>query len=162
MTQYHLAQLNIATPLYELTDPRMVEFVDNLNRINTLAEQHPGFIWRLVGDDNNATSCVIADRPGVLPNLSVWQDMDAFKDYVYKSDHVSFLKRRDQWFQCSEGLLVVMWWIPAGHRPTIEKAVKRLDYLAAHGPSEQCFFVPYKSLPALTVADTAVIDLLVS
>ena len=157
MIQYHLAQLNIATPLYELTDPRMVEFVDNLDRINTLAEQHPGFIWRLIGDDNNATNFEIADRPNMLPNLSVWQDMDAFKDYVYKSDHVSFLKRRDQWFQRSEGPLMVMWWVPVGHQPTLEEAVKRLDYLAEHGPSERGF-VPHNSFPEPTLADTALLD----
>ena len=65
------------------TVPQLKDFVDNLDRINELAEQSPGFVWRLKGDGNDATSL----RPlgdNVLVNMSVWRDVDALRDYVYK------------------------------------------------------------------------------
>ena len=67
---FHLAQLNIATLLASLDDPRLAEFVANLDRINELAEEAPGFIWRLKGEGNDATSL----RPfveDVIVNMSV-------------------------------------------------------------------------------------------
>jgi hypothetical protein len=33
----------------------------------------------------------------------------------------------------------VMWWIPAGHIPTVEEAVERLELLRANGPSPSAF-----------------------
>ena len=33
----------------------------------------------------------------------------------------------------------VMWWIPAGHRPTLDEALTRLEHLRAHGDSDQAF-----------------------
>jgi hypothetical protein len=32
-----------------------------------------------------------------------------------------------------------MWWVPAGHRPSVEEAVARLDHLKEHGPSDYAF-----------------------
>ena len=57
----HLAEVNIGKFRYPTTDPRMAEFMDNLDRINALAERSPGFVWRLVGDNNNATDFIFVD-----------------------------------------------------------------------------------------------------
>ena len=43
----HLAQLNIAKAKAPLDSPLLQDFVDNLDRINGIAEQSAGFIWRL-------------------------------------------------------------------------------------------------------------------
>jgi hypothetical protein len=40
----------------------------------------------------------------------------------------------------------VMWWVPAGHRPTVQEAIERLQHLQQHGPSEHAF--GWESLPA--------------
>ena len=76
MADYELAQLNIAQMKAPLDSPALKGFVDNLDRINTLAETSPGYIWRLKDADGNATSF----RPfgdDYLVNLSVWQDIES-------------------------------------------------------------------------------------
>jgi hypothetical protein len=35
--------------------------------------------------------------------------------------------------------VLTMWWIPAGHTPTLEEAKERIDHLAANGPTEFAF-----------------------
>ena len=51
MTGFQLAELNIATLREPLESPSMANFVANLERINALAEQTPGFVWRLQDDE---------------------------------------------------------------------------------------------------------------
>jgi hypothetical protein len=92
----HLAELNIGKFKYPTTDPRMAEFMDNLDRVNALAERSPGFVWRLKGDNNNATEFRIGDDNAV--NLSVWETPDALEHYVFKTVHVKFYKKRAAWF----------------------------------------------------------------
>lgn len=82
MPIYQLAQLNIASMKAPLESPSMADFVDNLQRINALAEASPGYVWRLQDEAGDAT----AFRPfgdDVLVNLSVWRYVQALSDYVY-------------------------------------------------------------------------------
>ena len=51
-----LAQINIANIIAPMDSPVMVGFVNNLDNINALAESSEGFIWRLKGEGNDATS----------------------------------------------------------------------------------------------------------
>src|SRR5512141_3514217 len=69
---HHLAQFNIARVKYPLDDPRMKEFVDNVARINGLADKIEGFVWRLQDDSGNAMGLTVYDDPRILPNLTVW------------------------------------------------------------------------------------------
>ncbi len=118
----------------------MVEFMANLDRINGLADQSPGFVWRLQTDDGAATSIRAFDDPDILLNLSVWEDYESFHHYVYKTDHVTFMRRRAEWFQPVEGLPVtVMWWIPVGTVPSIDEAIDRLRRLGEQGPTPEAF-----------------------
>ena len=129
---FHLAQVNVATLLAPLDDPRLAEFVANLDRINELAEEAPGFIWRLKGEGNDATSL----RPfgeDVIVNMSVWEDCDRLFDFVYRTAHAPVMAKRRQWFAKPEGPFVALWWISAGHRPTVEEARQRLDLAGAQG-----------------------------
>jgi hypothetical protein len=76
MSQYELAQLNIAVMKEPLDSPRMADFVANLDRINALAEGSPGFVWRLQTEEGDATAL----RPlgdNTLVNMSVWRAVAA-------------------------------------------------------------------------------------
>jgi RimJ/RimL family protein N-acetyltransferase len=89
-----LAQMNVGTTLYDLDDPRIADFMDNLDRVNALAESTPGFLWRLTGEGNNATDIKPSENPRFIVNMSVWASMQALFDFVYKSDHRGFMVRR--------------------------------------------------------------------
>ncbi len=139
MTSYCLAQLNLGLFRAPLDNVEMAEFAAALDPINAIAEASPGFVWRLKDDDGGSSSYV--DVPGRedplwAPNMSVWKDLDSLKHFMYKSGHASYLRRRTEWFQKPDRPINVLWWIPAGENPTLEDAIKRLDYLTDHGPSE--------------------------
>jgi len=149
-TTWHLAQINIGRLNHPVDDPRVAEFMDNLDPINELAERSPGFIWRLQDDSGNATAIRAFDDDTILPNLTVWESIDALKNYVFKTDHARFLRRRREWFQSMDDLPVLtMRWVPAGHLPTLEEAKERIDHLVAHGPTAHAFsFHPTFEPPA--------------
>jgi hypothetical protein len=135
---YQLAQLNVAVMKSPLDSPPMADFVGNLDRINKLAEQSSGYVWRLESDEGDAT----AFRPlgeHVLVNLSVWADIESLSGYVYRSAHVEIMRRRREWFDRMSDSHLVLWWVPAGHRPTVEEALDRLETLRANGPCPAAF-----------------------
>ena len=138
MSAYELAQLNIALMKEPLESPRMADFVANLDRINTLAESSPGFVWRMQSEEGNAT----AFRPlgeDVLVNISVWRDVQSLNKYVYQSAHVEIMRRRKEWFERMREAWFVLWWVPRGHRPTIAEAAAKLDLLRTKGPTQDAF-----------------------
>lgn len=135
---YHLAQLNIAQLLAPIDSPQLKDFVDNLERINTLAEQSEGFIWRLQTEEGDATAL----RPfgeEVIVNLSVWASVEALHQFVYRSAHAPIMSRRREWFARMANTYMVLWWIPEGHEPSVEEAKQRLDLLQNQGASAQAF-----------------------
>jgi Domain of unknown function (DUF3291) len=149
---YHLAQLNIGRILYPINSPQMAGFTDNLDKINALADSSEGFVWRLVGDGgNDATSLRPFEDDTILVNMSVWQNLESLKNYVYKSVHTDFLKRRAEWFENMRDMIVVLWWIPIGHIPTVTESKERLEHLRAHGSSEFAFAFK-EAFPAPTEA----------
>jgi hypothetical protein len=133
----HIAELNIGKFRYPTTDPRMAEFMDNLDRVNALAERSPGFVWRLKGDNNNATDFRVGDDMAV--NLSVWEDPKSLENYVFKTVHVQFYKRREEWFNLMEKPHMVFWHVPEGHQPTLEEAYARLQHFEKNGATEFAF-----------------------
>lgn len=138
MKSHHLAQLNIALMTAPIDSPVMADFVANLDRINALAEQSAGYVWRLKTDDGNATAL----RPfgeEYLVNLSVWRDVESLYEYVYKSAHIDIMKRRKEWFERMRESYSVLWWIPEGHRPTTAEAKQRLQLLNEQGPTPEAF-----------------------
>ena len=138
MANWQLAQLNVAVMKQPLEDPIMADFVAGLDRINALADAAPGFVWRLQTEDGDATAL----RPfgdDMLVNLSVWRDLAALKDFVYGSAHVEVMRRRYEWFEKMAERHLVLWWIPAGHRPDLEEARIRLESLRAEGPGADAF-----------------------
>ena len=138
MSRYHLAQVNIARLKAPLDSPQLKDFVDNLDRINELAEKSEGFVWRLKGEGNDATAL----RPfgdDVIVNMSVWRDADALRNYVYKSPHTAIMKRRREWFSRMAESYACLWWITAGHLPTVQEAAERLDLIRKQGPTAESF-----------------------
>ncbi|MEM9203607.1 MAG: DUF3291 domain-containing protein [Actinomycetota bacterium] len=139
MRAWHLAQFNIATAKFDDDDPRLAEFVDNLDRLNQLGDDSPGSVWRFQSETGHSVDVKAYDDPRILLNLTVWEDVKSLWDYVYKTDHVEFLRRRREWFEMESQPFLVMWWIPAGHHPTPAEGVERLEHLRAHGPTEHAF-----------------------
>lgn len=140
MTGHHLAQLNVGTLKFPLDDSRADGFTSMLDTLNEVADNAPGFIWRLIEDGaTDATAIRTSLGDDVLVNLSVWENRDALWDYVYRSGHLDVLRRRAEWFEPPKASFQVMWWIPAGHLPTAEEAVERLELLREQGPTPSAF-----------------------
>jgi len=153
MTERHLAQLNIGRLRYTTDDPRMADFMNNLDLVNGIAERTPGFVWRLKDGSGNATAIRPFPDPDMAVNLSVWASIEALERFVWQTVHKRFYGRRAEWFAKMEGPHVVMWWVPAGHIPTVVEAKERLEHLAAHGPSDHAF--GWESIPAAQLWKTA-------
>jgi hypothetical protein len=140
MTTYHIAEINVARMKgVNINDPIMQEFVENLDKVNEVAESSDGFVWRLKDDNNNATDINPYNDEQVIINVSVWNSIAALEQYVYKSFHTDFLKRRREWFHTYGKVHTAMWWVPAGTVPTIEEAVQKLDDLEKNGPTQDVF-----------------------
>jgi hypothetical protein len=140
MPAYELAQLNIGIIRGTIDSPVMAEFVANLDRINALAERTPGFVWRLQTEEGNATAIrPYPENENIAVNLSVWTDVDALRRFVFQSEHVEIMRRRSEWFVKMDQAFLVLWWVPKGHRPSIEEAKERLALLRRDGPGAQAF-----------------------
>jgi len=133
MSRFELAQLNIAKMKAPLDSPLLADFVANLDRINAVADSAAGFVWRLQTTEGHATSL----RPlgdDTLVNMSVWQDIASLRNYVYRTAHVEVMRRRKEWFDHMSEAFVVLWWVPGGHRPTVQEATSKLELLRKIGP----------------------------
>lgn len=139
MADWHLAQVNIARIVAPLDSPTMADFMAALDGVNALAEASPGFVWRLKGEGGNATDLRTDEGADVIVNMSVWASVEALFEFVYRSAHTRVMVRRREWFQKPDQAYQVLWWVPAGHRPTVEEALARLDHLRQHGPTPHAF-----------------------
>ena len=137
----HLAQFNIGRMIAPQGDLRVAEFYDSLDRINAVAEACPGFVWRMKDPENNdATQIRPYDTdPDVLVNLSVWESHQALFDYVYRSAHMDYVRRRREWFLPLGQVFTVLWWIPEGATPTLDEAMERLEHLRENDPTPYAF-----------------------
>lgn len=136
----HLAQVNIGRVLGGPDDPRMADFYTNLARVNELAERMPGFVWRL--KDDTGTSAMALHWPGdptISVNMSVWENAEALGKFVFQTVHRNIYARKHEFFEMPTTPTVAMWWIEAGHIPTLDEAKARLDHYVANGPSEYAF-----------------------
>ncbi|MEM9434538.1 MAG: DUF3291 domain-containing protein [Pseudomonadota bacterium] len=136
---YHLAELNIGLLRHDIGDPRVAEFIDNIDRINALGKRMPGFVAmaETEGSAGN-TGTFINGNPRLVPNLTVWEDVHSLKSFVWNTVHKKFYDRRADWFAKIE-MHFVMWWVPIGHMPSLEEGLKRLDTRREHGDSENAF-----------------------
>jgi hypothetical protein len=148
----HLAVFNIARLRAPMDDPLIDDFRTNLDPINALAEQSPGFVWRLQDESGNATSITPYPDPMVITNMAVWESVDALAEFTYRSGHREFLRRRRDFFEAPTDAILVLWWIPDGHLPTMEEAMARLDHLREHGPTAHAFTFRHRYEPDAVTA----------
>lgn len=154
MQRHHLAQVNVGRLRAPVDAPEIAGFVAMLDPINALADAAAGFVWRLQTEDGNATAVRPDDEdPLIAINLSVWESIESLADFVYRSAHTDVMRRRREWFERID-VYTTMWWVPAGHRPTVAEAMERLDHLRAHGPTAEAFTFrnpfPAPALPRVT------------
>lgn len=135
----HLAQLNLAKLRHPLDDPRMASFVEMLDPVNTAADGAPGFVWRFAEEGAPDATGLRPAGEDVIVNLTTWETREALWDFTYRSGHLEMMRRRREWFERHVEAHLVLWWVPAGHLPTIGEALERLADLRAHGPSPRAF-----------------------
>ena len=139
MSEYHLAQYNIAWIVAPLDDAVMADFTDNIDAVNALAEAAPGFIWRHQEADGNSTSIRVRDDDRIIINFSVWESAETLFQFAFYSEHAGYYRRRTEWFTHEDNPYAVLWWVPRGHEPTVDEAEARLARLKAHGPTADAF-----------------------
>jgi hypothetical protein len=155
---FELAQLNVGRLLAPVDSPTIAGFMAQLDSINRLADESPGFVWRLATEAGNATDIRPTEDDLFLINMSVWSSIEALRAFTYNTAHVEVLRQRREWFERLATAHLVLWWVPAGHRPTIEEALDRLDRLREHGPTPAAFtfrtpFEPDASGPGSPLVD---------
>lgn len=138
--RYHLAQINIARLIAPIDDPKIASFVAQLDTINALAENSPGFVWRLKSDSGNATDIAYNDDPFIIPNMSVWESIEALRDFVYRSHHIHVFRDRAKWFEKSDKPNYCLWWVPGGHIPTVGEGRARLEHYQQFGATPHSFW----------------------
>ena len=140
MSGFHLAEINIGRLAAPLDSPQLRDFVDNLDRINAIAEAAPGFVWRLTGEGNNATDLrPFDDDPMMAINMSVWTDLASLGAYVYRSDHIAIMRRRREFFEVPDQAFMALWWVLAGTIPSVAEGIARLGRLRRDGPTAEAF-----------------------
>jgi len=154
MSGFHLAQINVGRAVAPLDDPQLAEFMNRLDEINALADDAPGFVWRLQSDSGNATDILISDDPRFIINMSVWQDVESLFEFVYRTNHTDVMAKRRSWFEKPDGPYMVLWWVPAGHQPTPQEGMRRLALLKKDGPTSRAFTFKER-FPAPEAADAA-------
>jgi len=125
--------------LAPVTAPEIADFMAALDPINALADVAPGFVWRLQTGDGNATGIHAFDDELMLLNMSVWESIESLRAFTYTTAHTDVLRRRREWFERLEVAHLVLWWVPAGHIPSIDEAIDRLERIRRDGPTPAAF-----------------------
>ncbi|MFG3289641.1 DUF3291 domain-containing protein [Streptomyces sp. NPDC048179] len=155
MTGFHLAQVNIGRTVAPLDAPELADFVALQPEINTLADRSPGFVWRMVDDAGEDATGIRPDEDDdlLLINCSVWESVEALRNFTYHSDHLRVLSRRREWFRRKTELHQALWWIPAGHLPSMAEALERIAMVREHGSGPMAF--TFRDLHPAPAAATA-------
>lgn len=139
---FHLAELNVGRLVAPTDDPRVAEFMRALDVVNGLGKRMPGFVWMMEGSGEPGlgnTETKIGGDPRHVSNLTVWESVETLETFVWNTVHRKFYERRAEWFEVLGEMHFVMWWVPAGHRPSLDEALGRLDHLRRHGDSDHAF-----------------------
>ncbi|MFQ6549068.1 DUF3291 domain-containing protein [Aestuariibius sp. 2305UL40-4] len=139
---HHLAELNVGRLIADTDDPRVAEFMAALDRVNGLGKRMPGFVWMMEGSGEPGTGnteAKIGGDPRHVANLTVWEDVETLEQFVWNTVHRQFYERRQEWFEVLGEMHFVMWWVPVGHRPTLDEALERLERRRLDGDSDEAF-----------------------
>ena len=138
----NLAELKIGRLVAPTDDPRVVEFMNNLDNINGLGKRMPRFVWMMEGSGEPGTGNTetkIDGGPQFVTNLTVWEDLPSLETFVFKTLHAKFMDRKTEWFEVLTQQHFVMWWVEEGHRPSLDEALERLHYRKEHGNTQDAF-----------------------
>ena len=139
---FHLAELNVGRLVAPTDDPRVAEFMNALDKINGMGKRMPGFVWMMEGSGEPGTGnteAKIAGDPRYVSNLTVWESVETLENFVWNTVHRAFYAKREQWFEVLGAMHFVMWWVPVGHRPTLDEGLARLELLKQKGDGEEAF-----------------------
>ncbi len=136
---YYLAQINIAKLIEPIDSPLLEDFVGDLDRINKIAEESKGFIWRLEDESGNALNVNPLNDPTLIVNMSVWETVEDLKNFVYYSGHIEVFIKRAKWFEKMNTPHMALWWVRKDELPTAEDAKNKLLELENHGESQSSF-----------------------
>lgn len=139
MPAFHLAQFNVARMLAPIDSPAMAGFVARLATVNKISDESPGFVWRLQEESGDSTGIRAFDDAMMLVNASVWESVEALREFVYRSGHIQPMRQRAEWFEKPVEAHMALWWVPAGHIPTLDECKQRLFHRRAHGDTEFAF-----------------------
>jgi hypothetical protein len=156
--RWHLAQLNVGRLLAPVGSPTIRGFRAQLDPINALADADPGLVWRLQTEAGNATDIRPTEDDLFLINLSVWRSIEALRAFTYTTAHVQVLRERRSWFEQLAAAHLVLWWVPAGHIPTVDEALDHLDRLRRDGPTPDAFTFRAPFAPEAESPDDALVD----
>jgi hypothetical protein len=156
-----LAELNVGRLIAETDDPRVAEFMSALDQINGLGKRMPGFVWMMEGSgepNTGNTDTKIGGDSRYVANLTVWENVETLEAFVFNTLHRRFYERRREWFEVLGEMHFVMWWVPVGHRPTMEEALARLEHLKQHGDSDHAFGWSYLAQAKLWRSRACVVE----
>jgi hypothetical protein len=155
---WHLAQVNIALPREPIDSPALADFVALLEPVNALADEAPGFVWRLQTEEGDATSIRAFGDDRLIVNMSLWEDAEALWEFVYDGGHLEVMRRRREWMTRMAEFHMVLWWVPAGTLPTVADAEERLDHLRENGPTPAAFTFKRRFPPPPAEASEPIVD----
>ena len=139
---HHIAQLNIGVLNYPRDHAGVAEFVDNVPRVNGLAERSKGFVWRCVDEQATIRAANINffnGDPRATFTLSVWETFEELEAFVHRTIHGGFLRRRENWFMPLGMKTYAIWRLPAGQIPTLGEGLARLERLRNEGATDEAF-----------------------
>ena len=140
---HHLAEFNLGILKYDWDDPKVKDFADGLALVNSVAQGSDGFVWMMgeaeMDDAQTDPEGVLGGNPRTASTLSVWETAASLEHFVWNTVHKRFYDRKDEWYDAVDSLRLAMWWVPTGHRPTIDEAVTRLHHLQCHGDTDFAF-----------------------
>ena len=143
MQGHHLAELNLGILKHDWDDPRVQDFVDGLDLVNGVAQRSKGFVWMMdpatMEREQLDAQGPMGGNPRMASTLSVWESLGDLEHFVWNTVHKRFYDRRAEWYDLTDQLRFVMWWVPAGHHPDMVEAMTRYRHMETHGPSEQAF-----------------------
>lgn len=147
-TAYHLAIYNFGIHVDRSDSPAVRGF--NLREpLNfAAAERAPGFVGRSGYEGIPGRRSwgplvfprLLEARGGdAVSSLSLWTDIESLMAFSYTGVHAEAMKHARNWNQVQEWPALVLFWVPAGDRPSWESAVERFERLADRGAGPEAF-----------------------
>ena len=136
----HIAIFNIGKLKYDLGDACLEDYIAAAEVVSKIAERCQGFVWKTeVEERGGGTSRLIDGDPRIVVQLSVWEDAESLKHFLWNTLHKKIYQRRDEWFCPLDRKTMVLWNVAEDERPELNDAVERLDALRAYGATDYAY-----------------------